>query len=166
MQGTTPSEIGVKMCFTLYVGSSRPIVAESWRDEAPVVHVTELSDREKPIVVHFSKPNVQYVGSTSGCGCDFPHSMFQNGGWPWFEDDEEDEDDRETKAREKRNLERLVALLGATGDASVELYGVWDGGFEFDTPPLNREEISVDEILQPNFHLKEQGFYTVLLSTK
>jgi hypothetical protein len=152
------------MCFVLYAGTSEPMPLKPWREDAPSVNLTELSDREKPIVVHFSKANVQNVGSTSGCGCDFRHLMFQNGDWPFFEDDDEDDLDRERKSLEKRNLEGLVALLRTTGDASVELYGVWDGDFDFTTPPLHREEIEVEEILGRNFHFKEQGFYTVRIS--
>jgi hypothetical protein len=54
-----------------------------WRNHAPDLPVKALTEHETPITAHFSKPEVQNIGSTSDCGCDFPHVMFQNGDWPW-----------------------------------------------------------------------------------
>ena len=153
------------MCFVLYAGTSEPLATKEWRDDIPDLTIKPLTDRESPITSHFQKPKVQYIGSTSQCGCDFPHVMYQNGEWPWYEDDdEEDEYDRQRKATEKDNRERLVNLLQQTNESSVELYGVWDGDFDFTTPPINREEISVQKILDSDFRFKEQGFYTVRLA--
>jgi len=90
--------------------------------------------------------------------------MFQNGEWPWYEDENEDERDRQRKASELRNREGLVRLLRQTGESSVELYGVWDGDFDFSTPPAAHEEIQLEAILDPAFRFKEQGFYTVRLA--
>ena len=89
--------------------------------------------------------------------------MFQNGDWPWFEDEDEDELDRQRKAIEQRNREGLVTLLRQTGEPAVELYGIWDGNFDFTTPPAAREQIHVESILDPTFRFKEQGFYVVRL---
>jgi len=75
------------MCFVLYAGTIHPIPRKEWRKDAPDLWVQSLTERESPIATHFSKPQVQYIGSTSQCGCDFPNVMFQNGEWPWFEDD-------------------------------------------------------------------------------
>jgi hypothetical protein len=132
-----------------------------WRDDAPNLTVQALTERESPITTHFSKPEVQYIGSTSGCGCYFPHVMFQNGEWPWFEDEDEDELDRQTKATENRNRESLVTLLRQSGESSIELYGVWDGDFDFGTPPAAHEEVCLEAILDPTFRFKDQAFYTV-----
>jgi hypothetical protein len=117
-----------------------------------------LNERESSIAAHFCKPTVQYIGSTSGCGCDFPNVMFQNGEWPWLDDDERDP---EEEARDYYNREGLVTLLQATAEETIELYGVWDG--EFTTPPAVREEIVLSAILDPSFRLKERGFYVVRL---
>jgi hypothetical protein len=146
------------MCFVLYAGTSNPIPRREWRKDAPDLSVKSLTERESAIATHFSKPQVQYVGSTSGCGCDFPHVMFQNGEWPWF-DDEEPEPEQE--ASDRSNLERLAALLRDTGDPTVKLYGVWDGDFDFTTAPAMRQEIPVETILERSFRFKEQGFYLV-----
>jgi hypothetical protein len=151
------------MCFVLYAGTSKPMPRKEWRNDASDLSVKALTERDSPITAHFSKPEVQYIGSTSDCGCNFPHVMFQNGDWPWFEDENEDELDRQTKATEQYNREGLVTLLRQTGESIVELYGVWDGDLGFTTPPAAHEEIRLEAILDPAFRFKEQGFYMVRL---
>jgi hypothetical protein len=137
---------------------------KEWRNDVPDLSVKALTERESPVTTHFSKPEMQCIGSTSDCGCDFPYMMFQNGEWPWFEDEDDDELDRQTKATEQYNREGLVKLLRQTGEPSVELYGVWDGDFDFRTPPAAREQIHLEAILDPAFRFKEQGFYVVRLA--
>lgn len=113
--------------------------------------VEALSDRDRPIAVHFSMPHVQYVGSTSGCGCDFPHSVPECDS-SWIEDHEFDED-------EAFNSKSLVELLRGTGESRVEIFGVWDG--DFASRPMSREEIDLEQILDHRFHFRELGFYVV-----
>lgn len=151
------------MCFVLYAGTSKPMPRKEWCQDAPDLSVKTLDERESPITAHFGKPEVQCIGSTSDCGCDFPHVMFQNGDWPWWENEDEDEVDRQRKAIEQRNREGLVALLRQSREPNVELYGVWDGNFDFRTPPAVHEEIDVQAILDPAFRFKEGGFYTVIV---
>src|SRR3982750_4743834 len=115
------------MCFVLYAGTAKSIPGKEWRNDAQELSIKGLTEREKPIAAQFSKPEVQYIGSTSGCGCDFPHVMFQNGDWPWFDDGELDP---EREASDRHNREGLANLLRATGEQTVELYGVWDGNFD------------------------------------
>jgi hypothetical protein len=146
------------MCFVLYGGTSKPIHVKEWRNDAPDLSVTGLTERDSPIAAHFSKPIVQYIGSTSGCGCDFPNVMYQNGDWPWLDAGDHD---LEQEARDRYNRQGLVNLLQATGEQTVELYGVWYGDFAI--PPVVREEISVTAILDPFFRFKEQAFYVVRL---
>ncbi len=87
--------------------------------------------------------------------------MHQNGDWPWFDDGDHD---LEQDARERYNREALVRLLQATGEQTVELYGVWAGKPDFATPPAVCEEILVTAILDPSFRFKEQGFYVAHLA--
>jgi hypothetical protein len=90
---------------------------KEWNKDAPDLSVMGLSERESPIAAHFSKPRVQYIGSTSCCGCDFPHLMYQNGDWPWFDDgDPHPEQD----AHDRYNREGLVDLLRATGEETLD----------------------------------------------
>lgn len=70
------------MCFMLYAGRLRPIPRNEWNEGAPDIWVRPLLENESPVMAHFTLPEIQYIGSSSGCGCDFPHLMFQNGGWP------------------------------------------------------------------------------------
>jgi hypothetical protein len=149
------------MCFLLYAGTIKPLLRKAWRVDAPDLSVTSLTERESPIKAHFRKPEIQCVGSTSGCGCHFPHLMFQNGDWPWFDDAEED--NPELEESDRYNREALAALLQASGEQTVELYGVWDGNFA--KPPQAREEINLRTLTQPNFRFKEKGFYVVHLGS-
>ena len=151
------------MCFVLYAGTSEPLPPGEWRDYAPDVCVQSLNERELPVREHFSKPVVQNIGSTSGCGCDFPHVTLQNGDWPWFEDGELDP---EQVARDRFNRDRLVNVLRATGEDTVELYGVWDGDCDFTMPPAAREQIELETILDATFRFKECGFYVVRINKK
>src|SRR5208337_1896178 len=107
--------------------------------DTPDLSVASLTERDSPIKTHFSRPEIQYIGSTSGCGCDFPHVLFQNGDWPWFDFGQ---NDAEREASDRYNREELAALLRASGEQFVELYGVWDGDFAI--PPQVREEISLE----------------------
>ena len=151
------------MCFVLYAGTIKPIPRKEWQKDAPDLSVETLGDREAPIKTHFKFPEVQYIGSTSGCGCDFPHVIFQNEGWPVPWDEAKDSEQAEV---EQRNREALVKFLREIQEPSVELYGVWDGDFNFSEAPKVSERISVEQILDPNFYFKEQGFYTVQIESR
>jgi|SRR5579864_2676328 len=122
----------------------------------PSLSVESLTDRDAPVKVHFSNPEVQYIGSTSGCGCDFPHAMFQNFAWPELEYVEHLDQEQSVLLRQA-----LVTLLRASGEKIVELYGIWDG--DFDEPPETLESIAAEAILDPAFHFKERGFYKVAI---
>jgi hypothetical protein len=153
------------MCFVLYVGTTNPLPRRKFDKDSLDLSVESLTERDTAIKQNFSAPEVQYVGSTSGCGCDFPHASLQNGRWPEIEyRDENAEKDELDIAREfsdHQNRKALVARLRSTGDEMVELYGVWDG--DFATEPKAKETISIDGLLSENFRFKEQGFYKVYL---
>jgi hypothetical protein len=146
------------MCFHLYAGTRKPIPRRSFRQESPDISVISLTEHDAVISTHFSAPEVQYIGSTSCCGCDFPSLMFQNGGWPVWPPVETDE---EQLGSDRQNRELLVSLLRSTGEAVVELYGVWEGAFAEE--PRIREDILLTDILADEFYFKERGFYRVSL---
>ena len=86
--------------------------------------VESLTERDSAIKQYFSKSEVQYVGSTSSRGCDFPHATLQNGKWPELEyvsDAEKDESEIARDISDRKNCEALIALLRTTGDEMVEL---------------------------------------------
>lgn len=47
-----------------------------------------LTEHESAIRAHFRSAEVQCIGFTAGCGCDFPHVLLQNGEWPIFDLDD------------------------------------------------------------------------------
>jgi hypothetical protein len=147
------------MCFLLYAGTTKPLPRSAFEPGSQDLPVEALTGHDEIVKRHFINPEVQYVGSTSGCGCDFPNVMFQGGGWPYFEDPSSARG--ETAASERLNCEKLVSLLQSAEDSAVELYGIWDG--DFAEPPESREEIALASILEPGFRLKERGFYIVLI---
>jgi hypothetical protein len=101
---------------------------------------------------------VQKIGSTSSCGCDFPHLIYQNGEWPAYVEDETDE---ERLASYWFNRESLVRLLREIAEGAVELYGVWAGDFK-DEPKV-REEVTPEGILSADFELRERVFLRVIV---
>jgi hypothetical protein len=141
------------MCFVLYAGTNRPLARRRWQKDAPDMCVVSLPERDAPIKAHFSSPEVQFIGSTSRCGCDFPKVMLQNGEWPLFEM----EPDAEREASDRYNRQALVDLLRGSREKVVELYGLPDNG-DLTKTPQAREEISAKRILDPDFYFKEQGF--------
>jgi hypothetical protein len=153
------------MCFVLYAGTFSALPRAAWNKEAPDLSVESLTERDAAIRQYFSNPEVQYIGSTSGCGCDFPNVMLQNGEWPTVETEEAEKDDFD-KARDisdRHNRDLLVSLLRANGNKTVELYGFWLDGNEATKPPQAFENISLDKILESDFCFKEQVLYRVHL---
>jgi len=149
------------MCFVLYAGTTRPLRRREWNKDAPDLSVQSLTERDTEIRKHFNTPEVQYIGSTSGCGCDFPHVILQNGEWPFSQDPRVNDSARD--ASDRRNREALVALLREDAAPAVELYGIWDG--DFMEAPKAREEVPMGRLLESDFRFKEQGFYKVKLQT-
>lgn len=120
------------MCFVLYLGTTRAVPRREFDKNSAGLSVKSLTNREAAIIRYFGSREVQCVGSSSDCGCDFPHAMFQNGGWPEIEfhkNEEKDEMDIARDAVHRQNCKALVELLRATGEREVELYGIWDGDF-------------------------------------
>jgi hypothetical protein len=153
------------MCFVLYVGTTNPLPRKKFDKNAPALSVESLTERDAGIKRHFHSPEVQYVGSTSCCGCDFPHAIFQNGDWPEIEFHKTEEKDKFGIATDKvhrQNCEALVSLLHSSGEHFVEVYGIWDG--EFDVAPQVHEDISIESLQARDFYFKEKGFYRVHVS--
>ena len=132
------------MCFTLYAGTTNPLPRKAWDKDARGLSVKSVAERDSDIVKHFSGREIQYIGSTSGCGCDFPHVPLTKGEWVGYLDVVVDP---EWAASERVNREALVALLRESGEKTVDLYGIWDG--EFEKPVNIREEIPLTRILIP-----------------
>jgi hypothetical protein len=138
----------------LYAGTRKALPRREWNREAPDVCVESLGESDANIVGHFTQPEVQCVGSTSGCGCDFPHTTLYS---------DVVEIDPEWEASERFNRGRLVRLLRESGEEMVELYGIWLSDWKKDplSPEVFREDIPLAKILEPTFRFKERGFYRV-----
>jgi hypothetical protein len=147
------------MCFMLYAGMNRPLPRKEWNRDAPDLWVKSLDETNANISSHFTLREVQYIGSTSNCGCDFPHVTLTRGEWVGYSDVEVD--NPEWEASERFNREALVGLLRESGE-EIELYGIWlSDGADFSRPENFRDEIPLAKILEPAFRFKERGFYRV-----
>jgi hypothetical protein len=152
------------MCFVLFAGTVNTLPRVAFNNEAPGLSVESLTERDAAVRQHFSNPEVQYVGSTCGCGCDFPNVLLQNGSWPTLDSEETEKDEFEVAAdiRHRHNCKLLVSLLRANGDETVELYGFWHGDdTDIANPPHALEDISLDRILDSDFRFKEQVLYRI-----
>jgi hypothetical protein len=147
------------MCFMLFAGTDRELTQGEWRKDAPDVWVRAVLGDEARIKTHFQKPVVQYVGSTAGCGCDFPHWILFNGKVPADGFDGRDDDQ---KASDHDNARRLERLLRESGERDIELYSVWAGNWS--RSPIAVEEIKLEDIIAPTFLFGEQVFYRVKVS--
>jgi hypothetical protein len=147
------------MCFMLYAGTDKPFAQREWDKDLPLdLGVCSLRGDEELVRPNFSKPEVQNIGSDTGCGCGFPSIMVDKAGeWPWWDGCLEG-DQIES---ERMNREALVCLLRTSGETSVELYGIWYN--KCAEKPLAAEAISLDQILNTPFRFKEQVFYRVSL---
>ena len=146
------------MCFVLYAGTEKLLPLKEWNEESPSVYVERLDDQNSIVTGHFSKPFVQYVGSSSGCGCNFPFWTDDQGEPnPTFEDR-----NAEQIAIERTNSGELAELLRHSGETSVELYGVWSGNELI--APKGRQDIPLDTITGPTFRFREFVLYNVSIS--
>ena len=144
------------MCFTLYVGTEKPLPLIEWKKEAPDICVERIPDNQVGMKVYFSMPVVQYVGSTSGCGCDFPHWENVQGQVQPEDFDPRDEDEKRSN---QENVAALLKLLRESGEPEWEIYGVWNG--DCTDSPSAVKSIALADIEKPNFLFIERVFYRV-----
>jgi len=95
----------------LYAGTVRPIPRKEWVKESPDISVQDLNEHDNAVKSHFTKPEVQNIGSTSGCGCDFPNVLMQNGEWPASDESESDPEQIELEQFNPTDLSNSFGLL-------------------------------------------------------
>src|ERR1039458_6310069 len=110
------------MCFQLYAGTQRPLPRSEWNMNDPHVHVCDLKESDSWVRSILTKREIQYIGSTTCCGCAFPSVMHQNGGWPYWLDPLKD---AEEIASDQRECKELCHLLSQLDEDEIEIYGVW-----------------------------------------
>lgn len=147
------------MCFFLFAGTEVPLPRSEWDVHDPHVHACDLRESDSWTRSIFTKNQVQYIGSTSGCGCAFPSVMrSRDGDWPYWLDPIEEAD---VIASDQKECGELCQFLAQLDEDEIELYGIWAGNER--NAPLIREEIMLDEIRREGFRFKEGGFYRVKL---
>jgi hypothetical protein len=146
------------ICFMLYVGTVTPLPQKVWKKDSPDIWVRPILEGEASVTSHFGTPIVQYVGATSGCGCDFPHVLLHNGELREFLNAE---DDPEQLATYRRNRRALADLLRGHDEKLIEIYGVWAGNEA--KAPSRVSQISLNQFLDDAFALGEQVFYRVTI---
>jgi hypothetical protein len=120
--------------------------------------VRSLKEEEAPLARHFTLPEIQYIGSDTGCGCGFPNRSWVMEQWTGEPENEEPEPEGTA------NLQALATLLEECGEKNIELYGIWLGrDGDFTKEALREERISLATILQPRFSFKERYLYRVNL---
>ena len=147
------------MCFSLFAGTSRPLPRSEWILDGPLVNVRNLHESDAWTRAFFTKPEIQYIGSDTGCSCGFPTVMQDGyGNWPYYKDPVKDAEDIES---DKNICNELCKILTQADEDWIELYGIWAGNEGCE--PLAREEVSLDDIRRELFRFKEGGFYRVKL---
>ncbi len=149
------------MCFVLYAGTQKALPRSDWDKNARGVFVESLTENDLAIRNSFDGPEVQYIGSSTCCSCNFGYVTLQNGEWPELDEWAISQQTPEENNEYQRDRKVMVELLRNTGEKSVELYGVWDG--DFAEPPKSREEVAIERILEPSFRFKERGYYRVTI---
>lgn len=91
----------------LYAGTTKPIPRSEWKKDAPAVSVRSLLENELSVSAHFANPKIQFIGSTAGCGCDFPHVLLQGNEWPSADETEIDAEYEETCGLNRKALVQL-----------------------------------------------------------
>ena len=106
----------------------------------------------------FTLPHVKFLGSSTNCGCGYRHLSFQNGEWPEeYLIGTDSEFGTDTQGDHESLHQFLLDQLKTTD--KIELYGCWDGEFKY--PPSRHETISVHDIINDEFFLRERCHYTV-----
>lgn len=147
------------MCFSLFVGTSQPLPRSEWIRGGPLVNVRDLNEGDAWTGTFFTKPEIRYLGSDTGCSCGFPSVMRDAyGSWPYYMDPIKDAEDIENNGKICNELCELLALAD---EDWIELYGIWAG--DEGREPLIREEIELSDIRREYFRFKEGGFYRVKL---
>jgi len=144
------------MCFVLYLASDHPVPAIPWDEADRKLHTRDLDEHDRPVVRHFEKPFVKYMGSDQGCGCGFRQAGPNTAEWGnWIPKDEEDLEEEQVNHRPLHSL--LSGLLEK--EAEIELFGCWNG--DYAEPSNGCLIISPATILDKKFHFSERRCYVV-----
>jgi hypothetical protein len=126
------------MCLAVYVAADAPLPESRWRESAPAFYLESVPESEG-VRRQFRYRHVYYAGSHEGCGCGFS---------------KDGRDDEELKKCQE-NYNALASVLSehVRKGVGIELFTCWEG--QQTAEPENRSAMAVEELLQPQFELKE-----------
>lgn len=142
------------MCMMFHIATKTDIPKIEFNKDTPAFNTSDLSEKNKDVLAHFSLPFVTYIGSDESCGCGFRHALRQDGQWIATFDSEDSVD----KYKNHRQLVNFIKT-NLKDQEFFEIYGCWDG--DFAEKSEDREEIELDDLLDPEFYFKERGLYIV-----
>jgi hypothetical protein len=136
------------MCLAVYISTDKELELETFVAGQTDIYFEKPSDEEENALrPKFSNKNIYYVGSSSGCSCDFGF-------------DSEDFSDTElVREEDKKSPQKLIDFLTEmTLLENIEFYCCWEGDWNF--PIESKIEIDIKSIsLDKNyFGLQEKEF--------
>lgn len=136
------------MCLAVYIGTNKELELGTFVAGQTEIFFEKLSeDEESALRPKFSKKNIYYAGSSSGCSCDFGFDC-------------DDFNDAELVSEDdKKSPQKLIDFLTEmTIQENIEFYCCWEG--DWNLPIENRKEIDICNIsLDKNyFGLQEKEF--------
>jgi hypothetical protein len=141
------------MCFAVYIGTSKELELGTFVADQTDIYFEKLSDEEETALrPKFSKTNIYYVGSDTGCSCGLAF-------------DSADFDDPEEQINKKSPTKFIELLKEMTLTEDIEYYCCWEG--DWNLPTENVQEIDIREIsLDKNyFGLTEKEFIRIRQQT-
>jgi hypothetical protein len=142
------------MRLVLYLASERTRPAIAWDESCPRFHVKHDDPDAALAAQQFTKPHVHYIGSNEGCGCGFR------------QEHDYTSDDPEQEIAKRNNQQYLYDYVASclSDESSVELFSVWSGDEQL--PVEHSRNITLPELLDPNFSFLERQLTTISLDVK
>jgi hypothetical protein len=135
------------MCFVLYMASDKARREIPWDEKLPAFHVKADDADAQKARRQFSKRYAYYLGSSSGCGCDFRREP------DWIH--EKRESDEKQKAMTNQSGLHAYVKECLVDEDTLELFGCWSG--DEDKPIQNRRNIHVDDLLGNEFFFDDNN---------
>ncbi len=131
-----------------YIASREPLPLIPWQQDLPAFNVTELTERERPVVRHFSLPHVRQVGSHTHCGCGFNEGREH----PQVYDD--------PVAERAAALESSSQLARYVREHRIEqIYSCWSG--DEGEPKEFERHIGPGDLVAPEFFFRERELLVI-----
>ena len=142
------------MCMMFHMATKIDVPKIEWNKNLPAFNISDLSEENKDVLTHFNLPYVSYIGSDESCGCGFKHALKQDGQWLPVIDSEDSGDGF-------KNQRQLFDFIkdNLIDQEFIEIYGCWDG--DFAELSEDKQEIELNDLLDPEFYFKERGLYIV-----